>query len=250
MRLNELVAYLDEYLDIAGVKDWPGAVNGLQVENTGNVTRVAVAVDACQAVVDQAVAAGANLLLVHHGLYWGDTRPLTGRAWQKFRALLNADVAVYSAHLPLDMHPEVGNNVELARLLGLHLEGWWGEIEGKPAGVQGSLAIERTALTSRLTELLGAAPLLMPFGPERCRRVGIVTGAAGSMIAEARAAGCDTFITGEGPHHTFHDAEELGLNVLYAGHYATETLGVKALAAHLEQHHGLPWSFIDHPTGL
>ncbi len=250
MKLDELVRYLDDYLRIAALKDWPGAVNGLQLENAGEVTRVAAGVDACQAVVDAVRDLRADLLLVHHGLYWGRTAPLTGRPYRKFRSLIAGNVAVYAAHLPLDAHPDVGNNAELARLIGLPVEGWWGEVEGVPVGVRGSLDVPRDELVRRVEGAVGAPAHVLPFGPARCRRVGIITGGSGSMIPEAAAAGLDTFIAGEGQHWTFFDAEELGVNVLYAGHYATETLGVKALAAHLERRFGLPWSFVDHPTGL
>lgn len=250
MRLAELVTYLDEYLDTASIGDWAAAHNGLQVENAGEVTRLAVAVDGSEAVVAAALRAGADLLIVHHGLFWGRTLPLTGRVYRKVSAMVTGNLAVYSSHLPLDIHAEVGNNPLLARAIGLMVESWWGETEGRLIGVAGTLDIPREELTTRLTRVLGSAPMLMPFGPARCHRVGIITGSAGSMIGDAAAAGCDTFITGEGQHHTFHDAEELGLNVYFGGHYATETLGVKALAEHLAARFGLPWSFIDRPTGL
>lgn len=250
MRLHELVAWLDDFLQVGSIPDWPNARNGLQVENAGEVTRVAVAVDSCEAVINAAAASHADLLIVHHGLYWGSTIPLTGRPYRKFSTLLASGIAVYSAHLPLDVHPEVGNNAVLARLLGIGVEEWWGEYEGRPVGVLGALDIGRDALVARLATTLGITPKVMPFGPELCRRIGIVTGSGGSMIRAAAAAGCDTFITGEGQHHTYFDAEELGLNVCFAGHYATETVGVKALAERIEQQFGLACSFLDHPTGL
>jgi len=236
MRLAELASYLDTYLRVADVPDSPGALNGLQVANSGDVTRVAAAVDLCEATVRMAAEQGSDLLLVHHGLFWGGPRPLTGPA--------------YSAHLPLDLHPEVGNNPRLARQLGVAVRGGFGEEYGVLIGVWGELDASRGALQQQLAAVLGAPPRVMPFGPEQVRRVGIVTGGGGSLIAQARAAGLDTYITGEGGHHTFFDAEELGLNVFYAGHYATETLGVKALAEHLGAKFGLPWTFLDHPTGL
>jgi len=157
---------------------------------------------------------------------------------------------LYSAHLPLDLHPEVGNNAVLARQLGVSLRGEFGEEYGVQIGRWGEVDVSRDALARRLADITGSAPRLMPFGPERVRRVGVVTGAAGSMIAQAAATELDTFVTGEGPHHTFFDAEELHVNVFYAGHYATETVGVKALAEHLHVRFHLPWTFLDHPTGL
>jgi len=164
--------------------------------------------------------------------------------------LMQNNVALYSAHLPLDMHPEVGNNAVLARQLGVTLRGGFGMEYGVSIGVWGELDTSRAALQQQLAVALGAMPRVMAFGPERVRRVGIVTGGAGSMIGQARAAGLDTYITGEGAHHTFFDAEELGVNVFYGGHYATETVGIKALGEHLCAKFGLPWTFLDHPTGL
>jgi len=250
MELTELVSYLDGYLRVAAVPDASHAVNGLQVANRGTVSRVAVAVDLCEATVRLAAEQGADLLLVHHGLFWGGLQPLTGRAYRRVASLIANDIALYSAHLPLDLHPEVGNNAVLARQLGVSLRGEFGEEYGVRIGVWGEIDVSRQALEGRLATLMGSAPRLMAFGPERVQRVGIVTGAAGSMIAQAAGAGLDTFVTGEGPHHTFFDAEELKVNVFYAGHYATETVGVKALAEHLHARFHLPWTFLDHPTGL
>ena len=250
MQLAELVSYLDGYLRVAEVPDAPHALNGLQVANHGTVSRVAAAVDLCDATVGMAAEQGADLLLVHHGLFWGGLQPLTGRTHRRVTGLITKNIALYSAHIPLDLHPEVGNNVIMARKLGVAPCGSFGEHHGTAIGVWGALVCTREALQERLTGVLGIVPRVMPFGPGEVRRVGIVTGAAGSMIGQAAAAGLDTFITGEGAHHTFFNAEELGLNVFYAGHYATETLGVKALGEHLSAKFGLPGTFVDHPTGL
>lgn len=250
VQLTELVLYLNDYLRVTAVPDAPHALNGLQVSNAGAVSRVAAAVDLCEATVRLAAEQGADFLLVHHGLFWGGLGPLTERRYRRVAGLVKHNIALYSAHLPLDLHPDVGNNAVLARQLGVTLRGAFGEEYGVPIGVWGEVDELRTVLGQRLTSLLGGAPRLLPFGPERARRVGIVTGAAGSLIGQAAAAGLDTYITGEGPHHTFFDAEELGLNVFYAGHYATETVGVKALAEHLRTRFDLPWTFLDHPTGL
>jgi len=250
VQLAEVVSYLNGYLRIADIPDAPHALNGLQVSNAGTVTRVAAAVDLCEATVGLAAEQGADLLLVHHGLFWGGLEALTGRRYRRVAGLVKHGIALYSAHLPLDLHPDVGNNAVLARQLGVALRGAFGEEYGVPIGVWGEIDEPRAALKQRLAGLLGGTPRLLGFGPERAHRVGIVTGAAGSLIGQAAAAGLDTYITGEGPHHTFFDAEELGLNVLYAGHYATETVGVKALAEHLQTRFDLPWTFLDHPTGL
>jgi dinuclear metal center YbgI/SA1388 family protein len=249
--LDDLRAHLDGYLRIAEVPDYAGAVNGLQVDSPGReVRRIAVAVDAAQATVDAAVAGGADLLLVHHGLFWDGNVPVTGRRYRRLKALLDAGVAVYAAHLPLDVHPEVGNNAVLARELGIEPRGTFGEYRGWPLGVWGELEIHREALAARLDSLLGGPVKLVAGGPERVRRVGVVTGGAGSMVAEARAAGLDAFVTGEGAHHNYFDAEEGGINLYLGGHYATEVWGVRALARELEARFGIAWFFADHPTGL
>src|SRR5881296_3976129 len=250
MQLGELATYLDAYLRVGAVPDAPHALNGLQVTKTGDVGRLAAAVDLCEATVRMAVAQESDLLLVHHGLFWGGLKPLTGPAYRRVAGLITNNIALYSAHLPLDLHPDVGNNAVLARQLGVSLRGEFGEEYGVRIGRWGEIDVSRHALERQLSALTGSAPRLMAFGPERVQRVGIVTGAAGSMIAQAAGAGLDTFVTGEGPHHTFFDAEELKVNVFYAGHYATETVGVKALAGHLGDRFQLPWTFLDHPTGL
>ncbi len=262
--LGDLVAYLDGYLRIREVPDHANAVNGLQVENAGRVNRIVAAVDASQGTIDGVVRAlvesageepGSPLLLVHHGLFWDGNVPVTGRRYRRVRALLDHDVALYSAHIPLDVHPEVGNNPVLARMLGLDVQGTFGAMRGVPLGLWGLAPASlptRDALLAALQGLLRlpAPPRLIPGGPERIQRIGVITGGAGDMIAAARDAGLDTFITGEGPHHTFFDAMEWGVNVIHAGHYATETVGVRALAEHLAERFGLPFAFHDHPTGL
>jgi dinuclear metal center YbgI/SA1388 family protein len=250
VKLDAIVRYLDDYLRVAEVRDSSEAMNGLQVANAGEVSSVAATVDACEATIRQAAAAGANLLLVHHGLFWGGLRPLTGPTLRRTAGLTDHNIALYSSHLPLDCHPAVGNNPVLARQLGIVTRGGFGEYEGRMIGVWGELDIDRAALVERINKLLGVNARLLPFGPSRAARIGVVTGAGGSAIREAAAAGLDTFISGEGAHWTYFDAEELGVNVIYAGHYATETVGVKALAEHLREQFDLPWVFLDHPTGL
>ena len=250
MQLAELVRYLDEYLDVQHVGDSPRALNGLQLENGGTVTRIAAAVDFSFASISQAAASGADLLLVHHGMFWGGAEPLTGHRYRRLADLIGNNIAVYSAHLPLDVHPEVGNNAVLARALGMRIEGSFGEEYGIRIGVWGQLDISRDDLVTRIAALLGFSPRVLPFGPTRVRRIGVLSGSGGSFIHQAEAAGLDTYLTGEGPHHAFFEAEERRLNVLFGGHYATETVGVKALAAHLSERFRLPWTFLDHPTGM
>jgi dinuclear metal center YbgI/SA1388 family protein len=252
--LADVVAYADEFLRIHQVADERNAVNGLQVENKGSVVGIVAAVDASQATINGAPPG--SLLVVHHGLLWDGNVPVTGRRYRRITTLIENDVALYAAHIPLDLHPEVGNNVVLADRLGIEVEGWFGDYKGSPIGVWGLAPAHLTARETLLGEVnraLGTfAPgaRLIPGGPARISRVGIITGGAGSMIGEARTAGLDTYITGEGAHHTYFDAVEWGLNVIYAGHYATETLGVQALASHLGERFDLEWEFHDHPTGL
>ncbi len=247
--LGPLVAYLDQFLSVSEILD-PGAMNGLQVEAEGPIFRIAAAVDACQATVDAAAISHANLLLVHHGLFWGDTQPVTGRYRRRLKKMFDHDIALYSAHIPLDCHPEVGNNAVLAQRLGLGDVKPFGDYHGTAIGLMGTLPESRDTVVARLTQILGSTPHLIPGGPVEVQKVGVVTGGGGSMIGQARDAGIDTFITGEGNHHTHFDAEEWGINVIYGGHYATETFGVQALAGHIERKFGIPWEFIDHPTGL
>lgn len=266
--LAEIVSYLDQYLRTSEVPDDGNALNGLQVENRGLVSRLVAAVDASLATIEglgsspsaMGKAAGAAhlpaLLIVHHGLFWEGHRALTGRRLLRVRALLDQDAALYASHIPLDLHPLVGNNAVLAARLGLENTRAFGVHKGVAIGITGSVPAglgSRATLLEALAKALAIAPSavrLIPGGPERISRVGVITGAGGSAIAEAREAGCDSFITGEGAAHTYFDAMELGLNVFYAGHYATETVGVNALAQHLGERFSLPWEFHDHPTGM
>lgn len=250
--LNEVIEYLDEYLDIDEIPDADVALNGLQVENSGTVGGFVTAVDASQQTIDRVVAEcdRGTMLVVHHGVFWDGHQPMTDRRYRRVKALLDHDIALYSAHIPLDAHASVGNNAVLARMLGILDPVPFDLYRGMPFGAAGHLIMSRDALAARLTELLGGRVHLIPGGPETTTRVGIMTGGAGGSIKAAAEAGLDTFISGEGAHHTTFDALELGVNVLYAGHYATETVGVKALGEHLAEHFGLRVVFHDHPTGM
>ncbi|TAL00219.1 MAG: Nif3-like dinuclear metal center hexameric protein [Verrucomicrobia bacterium] len=248
--LSSIVKFCDATLRTREVGDYDGAVNGLQVENSGRVTRIAATVDASLATVKLSIAAKADLLIVHHGLFWSPSHPWTGKKYELLRLLIENDLAVYSSHLPLDLHPKLGNNAQLCAALGLKPLRPFMESHGQCIGLETKTEISRDELARKLTRILRDKPRLLPGGPKTCRRIGIVTGGAGSNLADAAKAGLDTFITGEGPHWTYALAEELGLNVFYGGHYATETFGVKALAALLSKKFRVPWSFLDHPTGL
>jgi dinuclear metal center YbgI/SA1388 family protein len=249
-RLDAVATWLDAYLKIRELPDYDGAANGVQVENSGTLTRVLAAVDASAESIGAAARQRGTLLLVHHGLFWGDDPTVTGMRYRRLKGALDGDVAVYSAHLPLDAHPEVGNNILLAGLLGLTVSGPFGRYKTLDVGVHGVLEKDRVALTRELSDLLGHPARLIPGGPERTKRVAIITGGAGSSVTEAAERGCDTFITGEGSHHTWFEAMERGVNLIYAGHWATETLGVKALAERVSAQFGVPWEFFAQPTGL
>ena len=248
--LAAMVRHCDRLLRTDTVQDYDRAANGLQVENRGRVTRVAAAVDASLATVQLAIAAGADLLLVHHGLFWGQSHPWTGRRYELLRRLLDHNLAVYSSHLPLDAHPRLGNNAQLCAALGLkNLRPFFFD-HGLYLGFQASARVPRARLAASLRRATQAVPKVIPAGPDLCCRIGVVSGGAGGDLQKAADEGVDTFVTGEGPHWTYALAEELGINVLYGGHYATETFGVKALAARLAARFKVPWTFLDHPTGL
>ncbi len=244
--LREIVDWMDGKLRVAEIEDYPNAHNGLQLENaSGVVTRVAAAVDGCESVFEMAVDAGADLLIVHHGMMWGGAQRLEGAAFRKLRVAMEGGLAVYSSHLPLDQHPTLGNNALLARAIGVE--------ETEPFvkyGLRATVDFRLDDLIDRVERAVNAPVHLAAGGPERVRRIGIVTGGGGDLVAKAAAAGVDTFVTGEGANHTFTLAEELGVNLIYAGHYATETFGVKALAAEVAERWEVPWEFLDHPTGL
>jgi dinuclear metal center YbgI/SA1388 family protein len=242
--------YCDRILRTNEVQDYAGAVNGLQVENRGTVTRLAATVDATLATVKLAITDGADLMIVHHGLFWNPRQPWTGKNRELLQLLIENNLAVYSSHLPLDAHPRLGNNAQLCAALGLKTLKPFFFSHGRFIGFQARREISRTELAGHLERATGAKPRVIPGGSEICRNIGVVTGGAGGDLQQAADEGVDTFITGEGPHWTYAAAEELGLNVFYGGHYATETFGVKALAAELSKKFKLPWTFIDHPTGL
>ncbi len=248
--LTSIVRHCDRILRTDKVNDYAGALNGLQVENRGRVSRIAAAVDASLSTMKLAIKAGADLLLVHHGLFWSPRHPWTGKTFEMLELLTSNNLAVYSSHLPLDMHPRLGNNAQLCAALSLRKLAPFFFDKNQHLGLRSMTEVPLKHLARRLEAAVGVEPAVIPGGPPICRRIGVVTGGAGSELKIAAAEGVDTFITGEGPHWTYALAEELGVNVLYGGHYATETFGVKALAGELSRKFGVPWSFVDHPTGL
>jgi dinuclear metal center YbgI/SA1388 family protein len=248
--LQDIVSFLDHELRTAEVPDYSGAMNGLQLACEGEISRVVAAVDSSLPVIEAAAEGGPGLLLVHHGMFWQGTQPVTGVLYRKLKCAMEAGLVIYSSHIPLDIHPEWGNNIRLARAIGLlEMEAFF-HWKGIRLGVRGRWSGSRADLQLAVQRAVHGNVHLCPGGPELPRNIGIISGGAGSEVAQVAAEGVDTFITGEGPHWSYPLAEELGINLFYAGHYATETFGVKALAEAVSDHFGLPWSFLDHPTGL
>ena len=254
--LEEVVAFLDRELRTREVPDYPGALNGLQAQNNGQVTHVAAAVDCSTAAVRAAAERGADLLLVHHGMFWGGAAPLVGPSYERARLVVQKNIAVYSSHIPLDLHPEWGNNVLLARELGLVPSGGFAMARGVAIGVSGDADVRTDSLRDRAAAFSaqhGGVLVCTPLRDgQRTRRWGICTGAGASSdtMCEAEEMKLDTLIVGEGPHHTAVQAMDSGLTVMYLGHYATETLGVNALAAELARRFAIKSSFIAAPSGL
>lgn len=254
--VHEIAEYADELLQSNTTPDYPSALNGLQLENRSGTTGIAAAVDFSTRAIKGAIAKSANLLVVHHGMFWEGSKHLTGPLYDKLRLLLENDIAVYSSHLPLDRHTTLGNNVLLARQLGLEPSGTFARFEGISIGVSGESDLETAALAERARRFAknyDSELRTTPFGGDRrTRRWAICSGAGASAetLTEAREMKIDTLIVGEGPHWTAVYAEENDLTILYAGHYATETLGVRALADHLGERFGLPSFFVNASTGL
>jgi dinuclear metal center YbgI/SA1388 family protein len=250
LSLSEIVRYIDNYLHIREIEDWPNAVNGLEIENSGRVTKIGAAVDVSTRVLTQAAKKSVDFLIVHHGLFWPGLRPVTGALRRQLKLALENDIALYGAHLPLDVHPKVGNNARLAGLLGLKATQPFLEEKGQLIGLKARISLPREQLAGRLRKALGGPIKTFNFGSKETNTIGIITGGGGSEIYRVAQENIDTFITGEAPHWAAVAAEELEMNLLLGGHYATETFGVKALANHLSRRYKIPWEFIDCPTGM
>ena len=242
---------MDDTLNIAGFGQ-DSSLNGLQVEGSKNVTKIALAVDASDRSIRRAARAGADLLTVHHGLFWGEAKPITGVTAARIRLLMENGISLYAAHLPLDCHPEIGNNAALARLLELEKPVPFGIHRGVKIGLRGTLArhISPQHLARKIRNFLQSEVKIFPFGPPRIRKIGIVSGGGAFLAPDAADAGCDALLTGEPSHTSYHIARESKLNLICAGHYATETLGLRSLGTLLRRELGLPVKFIDVPTGL
>jgi dinuclear metal center YbgI/SA1388 family protein len=248
--LKEIVAFLDAELRLSEIKDYPGAMNGLQLENDGTVERVFSAVDASLAVVEEAAAAGGGLLLVHHGMFWQGAQPITGAFHRKITAAIRGNLAIYSAHLPLDWHPLHGNNVLLAKAIGLREISPVLVKDGWPMGVAGLWEGNRADLVKATAAAVGREVTVCSGGGDEVGKVLVITGGAGSEVGKIAGLGVDAFVTGEGPHWSFIEAEEKALNVIFAGHYATETFGVRSLTTFVAERFGVDVRFIRRDGGL
>jgi dinuclear metal center YbgI/SA1388 family protein len=248
--LSDIVSYTDKFLRIREIGDWDNALNGLQIENSGRITRIAAAVDASTRVLSEAAKKKVDLLIVHHGLFWPGLQPVRNALRRQLQLAFTNDIALYSAHLPLDVHRKLGNNAQLVAALGLKAAQPFLEGKGQPVGLKVQASLPRSELVRQLQRALNGPVKLFDSGPKQTRLIGVVTGGAGSEIYRVAQEGIDTFITGEAPHWAAVAAEELGVNLLLGGHYATEVFGVKALAWHLSKRFRIPWEFIDCPTGL
>ena len=248
--LSEIVDYANDFLRTEEIEDWPNALNGLQIESSGKVTKIAASVDVSTRVLTAAAEKNIDLLIVHHGLFWPGLQSVTGSLRRQLKIAFENDIALYSAHLPLDVHAKVGNNAQLAAALGLKSTKRFLKEKGQSVGLKAKTSIPRSVLIRKLKTVLGGPVKTFNFGPSQPGRIGIITGAAGSEIYRVAEAKIDTFITGEAPHWAAVAAEELGINLVLGGHYATEIFGVKALASHLSERFNVPWEFLSCPTGL
>ena len=250
-RRDELIAFLDGLLDSPGRADY--GPNGLQVPGADEVEVVVTGVSAHRELFEQAVAAGAQLVLCHHGIFWGETAgPVTEQLKARLKLLFDHDMSLAAYHLPLDAHPEVGNNALICEGLGLEREAPFGEAKGGPVGWVGAATepLSLDALVERSTALFGSAPLVFDSGPAEIRRVGVVSGGGSSTLPEAIGLGLDAFVTGEPTEHVMADAREGGIHFLAAGHYASETFGVRRLGDLLAEKFGVSHTFVEVPNPI
>ena len=250
MRRAELVHYLNEYLHINDIQDY--GPQGLQIEGREEVQRIVGTVDAHLPCVEAAIALEADMLLVHHGVFWGEARRLAGGYGRLIKAYIKEDLNLYAAHLALDAHPEVGNNAELARRLGLEITDWWANVRGVNIGViaEHPDGVKLDYLVNHFEQAVGPVKTVLAHGPRIVHRVGIISGFGANNIEEAASLGCDAFLTGETSHAQYYEALNAGINVIYGGHYTTETVGVQALGEHLAEEFELDFEFVDLPTGM
>ena len=249
--LGHIIEALDELLQPAGFSDY--GPNGLQVPGRGEVAKVVTGVSAHRELLERAVAAGADLVLAHHGLFWSfHPVGLTPALAERLRILFKNDVALAAYHLPLDAHPEFGNNAILARALGCERQEPFGLSDGVPIGRVGHFAegVDVDDFLATVREVTRREPLAFTRGPQTIRTVGVVSGAAAKMLPEAVQLGLDAFVTGEPAEHVMADAHEAGINFVAAGHYATETFGVRRVGDWLAERFGVEHEFIDVPNPI
>jgi len=249
-QLKQIVDFLDNELNTASIKD--RSINGLQVDGSQEVRRIGFAVDASMEALNRARDAYCDMLIVHHGIIWDRPDTLTGNLYKRAKFLIQNNISLYASHLPLDKHEIYGNNAHLARLLNLRNLRGFGDYNGNPVGFAGELGreMEFEELIREAKEKLNTKITALPFGKRTVGTVAVVSGNGNACLKEAIAKGFDVFFTGETSHTSFHEAKDGAINVIFAGHYATETLGLKALAAELKQKFELEAGFIDIPTGL
>lgn len=250
IQLDKLVPYLDAELCLADFAEDESA-NGLQVEGRRTVRKIGLAVDACEDVFRKAAEKEIDFLFVHHGLIWGGLKTIRGVMRKRIRTLLDTDISLYACHLPLDWHPKHGNNIRLLEVLSLKKMGEFGTYHGKKISYWGRTFKELSldAFAARIDKVLDTRSSAISFG-KNVRNVGVVSGGGWFAINEAERYGIDTFLTGEPSHSAYTLAEEMKVNLVFSGHYATETPGVKAVGEVLQKRFGLEVEFIDHPTGL
>ena len=242
---TELVKFCDQRTNQKNIPDFKGSHNGLQIANDGTVAKIGAAVDAGFAPFQQAVRAGVDFLIVHHGLFWIPPIPITGKAYEKTKLCIENNLAVYGSHLPLDCHPEIGNNRLLADKLELSPEATFLPYEGVDIGLVATCSYNVKELRDRLSALFPKGFHSMEFGSKNPEKIAILTGSGQSAVDQILSAGADTLVTGELKQHHFNLAQELGLNLYTCGHYATETFGVDALAQEVAKAFDLPYEFID-----
>ncbi|MGN0861443.1 MAG: Nif3-like dinuclear metal center hexameric protein [Candidatus Spyradosoma sp.] len=242
-KLEEIVEYCDARTSRKSVVDFPGAVNGLQFANAGEVTKIGAAVDAGLRVFEEAARRGIDFLIVHHGMFWSAQQPVTGTVYEKFRTCFESGLAVYGCHLPLDAHREIGNNAVLARELGLRVLEWGLEFDGT-AFAAVCEGIPRRELSARLRKLFPATFKAIECGGENPARIAILSGSGNAAVPSLAKLGCDTLVTGEIKEENFVRAQDENLNLYPCGHYATERSGVCALAAEISEKFSLPWEFV------
>ncbi len=252
MKLKKVVQYLHEYFDLKNFAGIDPAMNELQVESCEDVYSIASAVDACMETFEEAAKLGIQMLLVHHGLFWSKNLPITGIHGKRIAFLIQNGISLYAMHLPLDAHKEIGNNVLLAKLLNLQVLKAFGHFHQIALGIEAkaSKPVSLEQIFKKVEEKINPKAILLPFGKHRVQKIGIVSGGGASSLIEADNKNLDLLITGEGSYSYYHEAKDRKINIIYAGHHATETLGIKALGEHLEKELGLKHTFIDKPVSF